>query len=352
MKTFYPPQHIEHQPPVEFWNGRAEPISEVAVRVDSILHAMQLAGMENPLPVTQFDLAETRSALEQIHSRAYLDYLDSAYDHWVADGGDPQGVMPFISPGSRKHGLPERLNGLARPGAFAFDMGAVIVPGTAAAALASAQAARLAALEICAGAASAYALCRPPGHHAGTDFYGGYCYLNNAALAVETLRQAKGGALFPRVALLDVDVHHGNGSQDIFYQRADVFTISLHMDPAFEYPFFAGYQSERGSLAGEGYNSNYPLPLGTGDADYLTALTLALDEIAYFGPAACVVSLGVDTYAGDPIGKFKLSSACYTQIGKRIAGLGLPTVFVQEGGYNLEYVGTLVTDVLIGFEVL
>jgi len=348
MQTFYPPDHGQHHPKIEFWNSRADPISEVPQRVELILEGLRRSGQPEPVIVRVSSLETLMPVLTRIHTQSYLEYLWTAYAAWTAEGGDPQGVMPFIFSGSRMTGSPA--SGLARPGLFAFDMGALIVQGTASAAADSAWTAITAARSLSCGEYSAYALCRPPGHHAGADFYGGYCYLNNAALAVETLRMSSGGQQFPRVALLDIDIHHGNGSQNIFYRRPDVLFVSLHVDPAREYPFFAGYQTECGELDGEGYNINYPLPFGTGDMEYKATLSTALEKIAQYSPAACVVSLGVDTFGADPIGKFALSTSAYPEIGRLIAGLNCPTLFVQEGGYNLEYLGQLVQGVLSGFE--
>ncbi len=347
MLSLYAAEHSQHAPGIEFWNGRAEPTVEVPARVEAILKGLKNAGLADPQPVTSVDPAEIGTLLAHIHTRAYLDYLPEAYERWVESGGDVNGVMPFISPGKSMQGIPQ--SGLARPGLFAFDMGALIKPGTAHAAYNAALTAFHAAQAVAQGQRAAYALCRPPGHHAGANFYGGYCYLNNAALAVETLRSTP-GYHFERLAVLDIDVHHGNGTQDIFYGSREVLTVSLHMDPAHEYPFFAGYREERGLGAGEGYNINYPLPFGIQDANYLAALKDALDEIANFNPAALVVALGVDTYRSDPIGKFALSLAAYPKIGKEIARLSRPTVFVQEGGYDLNCLGDLVSGVLVGFE--
>ncbi len=353
MISFLAAEHNQHQPAYEFWNSRPEPSVEVPARVEAILQGLEKAGLEAPSPVHETDLAPLVPALERIHTHSYLDYLQSAYARWTAAGGDPAGVMPFVYAGRRMAGKPE--HGLARPGLYAFDMGALIVKGTAPAANGAAWTAKraaeaLARLAPVVSQTGVYALCRPPGHHAGSDFYGGYCYLNNAALAADVLRTVNSGDQFPRVALLDIDVHHGNGSQDIFYKRSDVLVVSLHMDPAVEYPFFAGYQNERGLQSGEGYNINYPLPLGTGDEAYRVAMHDALDQIARFGASACVVSLGVDTFGGDPIGKFNLSRDIYPKIGGWIAKLGCPTLFVQEGGYNLTHIGELVASVLAGFE--
>jgi acetoin utilization deacetylase AcuC-like enzyme len=189
-------------------------------------------------------------------------------------------------------------------------------------------------------------LSRPPGHHAGADFFGGYCFLNNAALAAQHLRDQ--GAV--RVAVLDIDYHHGNGTQSIFYERVDVLFTSIHGDPHTEYPFFLGYADERGAGAGLGFNHNLPLPRGTGFALWSAALQDALDGIQRFGAQALVVSLGVDTFEGDPISGFSLKSADYLRVGQAIAAAGLPTVFVFEGGYAVAEVGVNAVNVLEGFE--
>ena len=197
-----------------------------------------------------------------------------------------------------------------------------------------------------AGTRSAFALSRPPGHHAGADFFGGYCFLNNAALAAQALRDSG----HERVAVLDVDYHHGNGTQALFYERADVLTVSIHGDPRTEYPFFLGHADERGAGAGLGFNHNLPLPRGTGFTRWREALHTGLEHIRHFGAQALVVSLGVDTFEGDPISGFKLRSADYLQVGRDIAGAKLPTVFVFEGGYAVAEVGVNTVNVLEGFE--
>ena len=189
------------------------------------------------------------------------------------------------------------------------------------------------------------ALTRPPGHHAGADFFGGYCFLNNAALAAQALRDA--GA--QRVAVLDVDYHHGNGTQSIFYERGDVLTVSVHGDPTTEYPFYLGYADERGQGAGQGCNLNLPLVAGSDFAAWTQALEQGLDAVRAFKADALVIALGVDTYEGDPISKFKLKSVDYLQVGRMLAGLGLPAVFTMEGGYAVADVGINVANVLEGY---
>jgi acetoin utilization deacetylase AcuC-like enzyme len=189
------------------------------------------------------------------------------------------------------------------------------------------------------------ALTRPPGHHAGRDFFGGYCFINNAAVAAQALLDA--GAR--RVGILDVDYHHGNGTQGIFYERADVLTVSIHGDPFFEYPFYLGHADERGQGAGEGFNINVPLARGTDFPRWRAALMTALQRVKDYGPDAVVVALGVDTFEGDPISHFKLKSEDYLQVGRDLSALGLPMVFTLEGGYAVGAMGVNVVNVLESF---
>jgi acetoin utilization deacetylase AcuC-like enzyme len=200
--------------------------------------------------------------------------------------------------------------------------------------------------QIARGAGSAFALCRPPGHHAARDFYGGYCFLNNAAIAAQACCDA--GAM--RVAVLDVDYHHGNGTQAIFYDRSDVLFLSLHGHPRQEYPYFLGYEDEIGEAEGEGYNQNYPLPWGTDWGGYQIALMDAIQRIQDYAPEVLIVSLGVDTFEHDPISKFRLKTEDYSKIGRAISQVAKPTLFVMEGGYAVDEIGINLVNVLIGFE--
>jgi acetoin utilization deacetylase AcuC-like enzyme len=209
------------------------------------------------------------------------------------------------------------------------DTACPIVAGTWEAACAAANSAAHAASLVLDGAPAAYALCRPPGHHAYADMAGGFCYLNNTAIAAEALCARMG-----RVAIVDVDVHHGNGTQGIFWERADVLTVSIHADPAGFYPWYAGYADERGAGAGAGYNRNLPLPPGSGDEAILGALERALAAVRGFAPDGLVVALGFDTHENDPLGLFKATTGGYAEMARRLAGLALPTVLVQEGGYG------------------
>jgi acetoin utilization deacetylase AcuC-like enzyme len=212
------------------------------------------------------------------------------------------------------------------------------------AAVASAHVATHAAQLVLQGERAAYALCRPPGHHAYADRANGFCYLNNTAIAAQQLRAAH-----DRVAILDIDVHHGNGTQGIFYRRADVLTISLHGDPRNFTPFFTGYAHERGEGAGLGYNINKPLALGTDIDGYLPALRDACQSIRAFAPGALVVALGLDTHERDPYKGMKITTPGFAQLLAEIAGLGLPTVLVQEGGYLSDDLGPNLASALRGF---
>ena len=234
----------------------------------------------------------------------------------------------------------------AKLGYYSFDAGAPFVKGTWAAIKSSYETALTAAALVKGGQRAAFALCRPPGHHAGAAFMGGYCFINNAAVAAQWFRD-QGAA---RVSILDVDYHHGNGTQEIFYSRADVQVLNLHGDPMTEYPFFLGHADEKGAGSGEGYNVNYPLPFGTAWPQWSAPLQDACTKLAAFAPALVVVSLGVDTFEKDPISQFKLVSDDYPKIGARIAKLGLPTLFVMEGGYAVDEIGVNAVGVLTGFE--
>ncbi len=237
---------------------------------------------------------------------------------------------------------------LGKAGYYIMDLSACIVAGTHEAILASANCALSAAALILSSPVnrpvSAFALCRPPGHHAGKDYAGGYCFINNASVAANWL-SSKG-----RVAILDIDYHAGNGTQDIFYERNDVLTISLHGDPDFEYPHFIGYADETGAGAGLGFHRNFPLPKGTGDEGYLSALDEALILIKNFAPNYLVLSTGMDTFDGDPLGTFKVTRAGFAEIGQRIAALGLPTAVIMEGGYANAALGENIVTLLENFK--
>jgi acetoin utilization deacetylase AcuC-like enzyme len=347
MLTIHNPHHHLHQGRQEMFRGRLVPCHETAQRLDHVLAELQRRAM-GPLRTPGESIAGLDDALARIHAPRYLDFIEHAWDEWVAI--DPvnaqQDALPSVwpAPGMRFDVLPDSF--AARMGLFSFDAGTPLTAGSWIAARAGAACALTAAREVSSGAVrSAFALSRPPGHHAGADFFGGYCFLNNAALAAQALRDGSAA----RVAVLDVDYHHGNGTQAIFYQRADVMTVSIHGDPRTEYPFFLGHADEHGAGAGAGFNLNLPLPRGTDYTRWRAALHSGLAAIKSFGADALVVSLGVDTFEGDPISGFTLRSGDYLQVGEDIAAAGLPTVFVFEGGYAVAEVGINTVNVLEGF---
>ncbi|WP_338413508.1 histone deacetylase family protein [uncultured Sphaerotilus sp.] len=344
MRIIHNPDHRLHTAQHEMYRGRLVPCHETPDRLDHVLAALQ----QRPVGPLCTPEEVPDAALAAIHSPAYLAFLAGAWDAWVAL--DPANaafdILPSVWPGRGfRHDVVPR-NFAAQLGLYAFDAGSPMVAGTWAAVRAGAACAVTAARAVTGGERSAMALTRPPGHHAGPDFFGGYCFLNNAALAAQTLRD--GGAA--RVAVLDVDYHHGNGTQTIFEQRADVLTVSLHGDPMTEYPFFLGHADERGQGAGQGFNLNLPLPRGTSADTWFATLDHALQAVERFRPDALVVPLGVDTFEGDPISGFHLRSSDYLRLGERLARLGLPTVFTMEGGYAVADVGINVVNVLQGFE--
>ena len=345
MLIFHNPVHRQHAGRQEMFRGRLVPCHETPERIDHVL--AELA--RRPQGALRQPGEVDPALLRRVHSADYLDFLASAWDDWVAL--DPAhaalDVLPSIWPvrGFRHDVRPT--NFAARVGLFSFDSGSPLTAGTWAAACAGAACAADAARAVAApgGPRAAMALTRPPGHHAGPDFFGGYCFLNNAAIAAQALRDAG----CRRVAVLDVDYHHGNGTQTIFYARDDVLTVSIHGDPTTEYPFFLGYADEHGEGVGAGFNLNLPLPAGTDFATWTAALALALDAVRRHGCDALVVALGVDTFEGDPISRFRLGSDDYLKVGAAIASAGLPTVFTMEGGYAVAEVGVNVVNVLEGF---
>ena len=327
------------------FRGRLVPCHETPARLEYVLDALRQRG----IGTLQTPAAPDLDLIRRVHSPRYVDFLQGAWADWVALDPDNAelDILPSVWPvrGFRHDISPS--NFAARVGLFSFDSGSPLTAGTWEAAVAGAACAIDAARAVSSGHGprAAMALTRPPGHHAGADFFGGYCFLNNAALAAQALREA--GA--ERVAVLDIDYHHGNGTQSIFYERGDVLTVSVHGDPTTEYPFFLGYADESGQGAGLGANLNLPLAAGTDFAGWNEALEQGLAAIGRFKPDALVIALGVDTYEGDPISRFKLRSADYLQVGARLARLGLPAVFTMEGGYAVAEVGVNVANVLEGY---
>jgi acetoin utilization deacetylase AcuC-like enzyme len=343
MKVFYDDRHPLHHGRHEMFRGELVPCFEVPARADYVLQELQRRGLGAVLAAPEVDVA----VLERVHAPRYLQFLATAWDEWVAlDPANAQrDALPSYWPirTFRSDVLPASFP--ARMGLFSFDAGSPITGGTWVAAQYGAACAVAGADALQQGERAAFVLTRPPGHHAGPDFFGGYCFINNAAVAAQRLRDAG----LARVAVLDIDYHHGNGTQAIFYERGDVFFASVHGDPHTEYPYFLGHADERGAGAGLDANLNLPLPRGTGFARWREALATALRAIAKSGAEALVVSLGVDTFEHDPISGFALASADYLRVGEDVAAAGLPTLFVFEGGYAVAEVGINAANVLEGF---
>jgi acetoin utilization deacetylase AcuC-like enzyme len=340
MLTIYSDDHALQDGRAELVDGKLVPCFEMPRRAFLIRDRVQEVGLGEIRAPERFG----RGPLERVHAPGFVDFLATAWDRWTATGRDHD-ALPWMWPTRHLRQVrPDRID--AQMGFYSFDAGTPITAGTWRAATSSADVALTGAKLLADGAHPVvFALCRPPGHHAAADLYGGYCFLNNAAIAAQYL--IDGGA--EHVAILDVDYHHGNGCQAIFYDRPDVLFLSLHGDPQQEYPFFLGWADERGAGAGEGFTVNYPLPWGTGFAAWAEALDDACRRIATYAPDVLLVSLGVDTYKDDPISKFKLESGDFLTYGARIARLGLPTLFVMEGGYAIEQVGVNAVNVLQGF---
>jgi len=341
LKTIYSPRHQRHSGQMELVAGRIVPGFEKPSRAEFVKARVEAVRLGPVLPPGDIDIAVAK----RVHRADYVDFLPTVWPRWTASGHEGC-AMPFAWPtrGLRGDVAPDRID--AALGFYSFDGGATFVEGTWEAIKASHDVAISAAALVKSGDRAAFALCRPPGHHAGSAFMGGYCFINNAASAAQWLRDNGAG----RVTVLDVDYHHGNGTQEIFYDRADVQVVNLHGDPRTEYPFFLGHADERGAGAGDGFNVNLPMPMGTAWDVWGQALDAACAEIARYRPDAVVVSLGVDTFERDPISKFRLTSDDYPKIGRRIAALGLPTLFVMEGGYAVEEIGVNAVGVLTGFE--
>ena len=335
MKLFFDARQLDHAPEKELHNGEWTAYAENPGRPRSILDAFS-----NWQPVRDFG----RDPIEAVHDRRYVDFLQNAHSDWLAAGrnGDAIGyTFPVVQ---RRALNLDRID--ARLGAYSFDAATPVAAGTWDAAYWSAQCA-LTALDTLASGEErlAFALCRPPGHHAGADYMGGYCYLNNAAIAA---RAAQAQGLGP-VAVLDIDYHHGNGTQDIFLEDPSVFFCSIHADPVTDYPFYWGHADETGTGAGQGTTLNLPLPRGTDGPAYLPVLDQALKAVSDWGARFLVLSFGADTHASDPISYFELQREDYAKIAQRIEALGIPVLIVMEGGYAVGDLGRNVSAFISGF---
>lgn len=341
MLTFASDAHRQHHPRQPFHDRDGLTIPpEVPERAERIRAAIHGAGFTVEAPTVH-----GLEPILRVHTAPYVEFLEHAHERWrtMMDAPADGEAVPYAR-AIRGQPAPEFQSIIADLGWYSHDNDAVLA-GTWPASVGAVDVTLSAWEAVAHGRTNvAYALARPPGHHAAADSYAGYCFLNNAAIAAHAWTER--GA---RVAILDVDYHHGNGTQQIFYDRDDVVFVSLHADPVDEYPFFLGFSSEHGSGAGAGFTHNYPLAPGTTWDSYGLALDSAAAVITEFAPDALVVSLGVDTAAEDP-DRFELTGDDFTRIGARIGALRLPTLLVQEGGYDLAVIGRNVVNVLRGVE--
>ncbi|KAI9136226.1 acetylpolyamine aminohydrolase [Paraphysoderma sedebokerense] len=371
MKTVYSEKSLLHITSEILFGKVIESAYECPQRIINIVDAIKSRNLGPILSPSDFGL----DPILAVHTKDYVVYLKTIYNQWVESGGNPEAVIPETFPhakmalysikGSKKgtknevdetacHSLDEKpVDIFGLPGYYAYDLSASISKDSWEAIYWSAQVAVTGAkLLLEENEQSVFALCRPPGHHCYPDLAGGYCYLNNAAIATKyllnKLQSSSVNESLSRIAIIDVDFHHGNGTQQIFYDSSSVFYVSLHGEN--QYPYYSGRSTEIGEAAGKDHNLNIPLPLGTNDAEYLEALGVAIEAVKRFDPNVVVVSLGVDTFNGDVLGGFFLTSDCYTKIGRLTATLNKKTLFVLEGGYVIEKIGLNVTNVLFGFE--
>jgi acetoin utilization deacetylase AcuC-like enzyme len=340
MKTVYSDQHRLQHGTAELSEGKLVPCFEKPERADIVLARIREQSLGDVIEPT----AHGREPLLRVHTPPFVEFLETAWDAWVAEHGAYDALpLNWATRTFRHDHVPEAIDG--KLSYYSLDAGTPIMSGTWAAASASADVALTGADLMAGGERHAFALCRPPGHHAASDVYGGYCFMNNAAIAAQALRDSGCGT----VAVLDVDYHHGNGTQAIFYERSDVPFASIHGHPLQEYPYFLGFDDERGAGPGVGANANFPLRHGSGWDVYEPALRSACAFLGDHRPDALVVSLGVDTYLGDPISQFKLDHHHFTAIGEIIAAaLPVPTLVVFEGGYAVAEIGINAVNVLEG----
>jgi acetoin utilization deacetylase AcuC-like enzyme len=337
VKVVYSPTHRVHDPQTDVEAGRAVPHVERAARAELILERLSKDESFRVQAPTDHGL----SPIQAVHAKGLIEFLSEASQA-------AQTIPDTILHPSLREGMDqactEPVDPTARLGYWCFDTGTPITRRVFEAARAAVDVALSAAELVLAGEPMVYGLCRPPGHHAARSVFGGFCYFNNAAVSAEYVARRTG----ERVAVLDLDYHHGNGTQQIFYQRADVLFASLHGDPLRAYPYFVGHVGETGAGAGVGATLNIPLPAGTGDDQYLDALDVALDRVVAFAPSLTIVSLGVDTYVDDPLGDFALTTAGYRAIGALVGRALKRFVVLQEGGYYLPDIGENVYQFLRG----
>lgn len=341
MLTFHSEDTKKRQAKTELYGGKMVPPFECPERVDIVINRVREVGLGD----IRSPQAYSMDPVLAVHESHYVDFLKHAWDEWQAAGfeGEP---IPSIWPTRRmrEDEIPDHIDG--KIGYYALAAETSLCAGTFEAAQVSKDIALSTLDHVTKTGDPAFGLCRPPGHHAAVDQYGGYCFFNNAAIVAQ---QALDNGM-QKVAIVDVDFHHGNGTQDIFYDREDVFFLSLHGDPRSEFPYFLGYANETGRGKGAGFNANYPMLAGTNYATWSNALDDAIQRVRHYKPDLVIVSLGVDAFEKDPISTFKLKSPDFTNCGSRIKQLGLPTVFLLEGGYAVAEIGINAVNVLTGFD--
>ncbi|WP_311031687.1 histone deacetylase family protein [Mesorhizobium koreense] len=337
MKFVFSSEQRRHDPHHFLSSGAQKPNPEVPERVNRLLAGARAAGLEE-MAAVDHGLAP----IAAVHTPEYIDFLQRIYERWQRIPDASAEVIPNIHPNRRDFPYPASAVGQA--GYHMADTACPISADTWNSAYWSAQTAATATELVLGGERAVYGLSRPPGHHAFADMAGGFCFLNNSAIAAQHLRQAH-----DHVAILDVDLHHGNGTQGVFYARSDVLTVSIHADPIRFYPFFWGNASERGEGPGLGYNFNLPLPRHSADEPFLEALDAGIERIRAFAPGAMVIALGLDAFEGDPFGGLSVTTDGFARIGERCAGLGLPTAIIQEGGYVCDALADNLTAFLTGF---
>ena len=340
MKTIYSKNHILRNSKTELYGGELVKPFERPERMDYILSEIKSRKLGPILDPTVSDI----DIIQKVHKRDYVEFLNNAWQEWLALGLNGE-ALPTVWPSRSMNSneIPTFIEG--KLGYYCLANETSISEGTVEGAYEAVKVV-LTATDMLEQEKSIFALCRPPGHHASKDQYGGYCFFNNIAIAAEKLIEKGANRIF----ILDIDFHHGNGTQAIFYNRSDVFFASLHGDPLEAFPHFLGHANEEGTGDGLGYNCNYPMPPGTTYETWTKVLDETISKIQTFKPDALLVSLGVDTYENDPISFFKLQSNDFFDVGRKIASINLPTLFVMEGGYAIKEIGVNTVNTLKGFE--
>lgn len=336
MLTVYSNDHQLHRGTYELSDGQLMPCFECPERADLVHKSVRDAALGDIIAPEDYGL----DPVLRIHDAGFVDFLSEAWDLWAATGRTCDALPLNWAVRGMRQLIPEHVDG--KLSYYSFDASSPIMSGTWQAVRSSANVALTGAAHLHAGEQCVFSLCRPPGHHAATDYIGGYCYLNNVAIAAQSLLDKGAG----KIAILDIDYHHGNGTQSIFYDRDDVLFASIHGDPAQEFPYFLGRADEIGDGKGEGFNANFPLRWQSSAKLWFSALEESLARVAAYAPDYLLVSLGVDTFIEDPISEFRLTTEDYLTVGQRIASLGLPMLFVLEGGYAVDAIGANAINVL------